>query len=125
MLKKIGVENDENFMANSISPGTKFLNDLCSSLKEKVLQEMETNWKHLKVLFSDCGVPGEGEHKIMDFMRYSQQHKLFHPNTTYCVYSPDADVILLTLSLQIQNISIIKEDTSGPIGPNWVLIHLI
>ncbi len=55
----------------------------------------------------------------MDFFRYTAKYGIFSKNTTYCVYSPDADVILLTLSLGIENICLIKEDTSGPMGPNW------
>ena len=59
-------------------------------------------------MYSDCCVPGEGEHKIMDFIRYSKTNDLFTPSTTHCVYSPDADVILLTLALDIEYIAIIK-----------------
>ena len=55
----------------------------------------------------------------MNFFRYTAKYGIFSKNTTYCVYSPDADVILLTLSLGIKNICLIKEDTSGPMGPNW------
>ena len=55
----------------------------------------------------------------MDFFRYTAKNGIFSKNTTYCVYSPDADVILLTLSLGIENICIIKEDTNVPMGPNW------
>jgi 5'-3' exonuclease len=55
----------------------------------------------------------------MDFFRYTAKYGIFSKNTTYCVYSPDADVILLTLSLGIENICLIKEDTSGLMGPNW------
>jgi 5'-3' exonuclease len=55
----------------------------------------------------------------MDFLRYSNSNKLFNQNTTYCVYSPDADVILLTLSLNIEYICIIKEDTSVLPSQSW------
>lgn len=44
----------------------------------------------------------------MDFFRYTSKYGIFNKNTTYCVYSPDADVILLTLSLGIENICLIK-----------------
>lgn len=44
----------------------------------------------------------------MDFLRYAKQIDLFTTSTTHCVYSPDADVILLTLALDIEYISVIK-----------------
>ena len=80
---------------------------------------MASEWSELVVMFSDCCVPGEGEHKIMDFLRFSKQSQIFPHNTTHCVYSPDADVILLTLSLNLQNIWIIKEDTSKSSSMSW------
>jgi 5'-3' exoribonuclease 2 len=27
------------------------------------------DWKGIKIVFSDASVPGEGEHKILDFIR--------------------------------------------------------
>lgn len=119
LVESLGIEDKEQFQANSISPGTEFLFSLCQFLKGKIMELMEGEWKGLQVLYSDCCVPGEGEHKIMDFLRYSQQIDLFHPTTTHCVYSPDADVILLTLTLDIQYVAIIKEDTVQKPSMNW------
>lgn len=65
------------------------------------MELMDTEWRALNVFYSDCCVPGEGEHKIMDFIRFSKQAGLFNDTTTHCVYSPDADVILLTLALNV------------------------
>jgi 5'-3' exoribonuclease 1 len=55
----------------------------------------------------------------MDFLRYSKQIELFNKNTTHCVYSPDADVILLTLTLNLDYICIIKEDTTQLPSMSW------
>lgn len=55
----------------------------------------------------------------MDFIRYSKQIELFNPDTTHCIYSPDADVLLLTLALDLEYISVIKEDTTHLPSMNW------
>ncbi len=65
LANKIGVVTQEVFQANSISPGTKFLYTLCLKLKNKIMDLMASEWRELHVIFSDCCVPGEGEHKIM------------------------------------------------------------
>ena len=72
---------------------------------------MKNEWKDLKVLFSGCTVPGEGEHKIMDFLGQSKKDKVFAETTTHCIYSADADVILLSLSLAIPNVCLVREDS--------------
>ncbi len=48
----------------------------------------------------------------MDFLRQSKRLQLFEPTSTHCVYSADADVILLSVSLNIENICIIREDST-------------
>lgn len=48
----------------------------------------------------------------MDFLRQSKRLQLFDPTSTHCVYSADADVILLSVSLNIENICIIREDST-------------
>lgn len=44
---------------------------LSLALKEYLLQRANNDplWKDLVFIFSDAFVPGEGEHKILDFIR--------------------------------------------------------
>ena len=70
---------------------------LSKALKLYIVEKMNTNpqWKNLVVLFSDAFVPGEGEHKILDFIRSQRAQDGYHPNTSHWIYGADADLIRL------------------------------
>jgi 5'-3' exoribonuclease 1 len=40
--------------------------------------------KRLEVVLSGSSVPGEGEHKMMDFIRQAKTHEGYDPNNRYC-----------------------------------------
>jgi len=82
---------------NAITPGTKFMLDLNKFLKTK-------NYP-IRIIFSDSDVRGEGEHKIMHYLK--QNNKKSHINI---VYGLDADLIHLSLIKQ-NNIYLLRERT--------------
>lgn len=86
--------------------------DLCAQLHNFVKYKVNTDplYKPLKVVLSDGTVPGEGEHKMMDYIRNLRLEKDYNPNTRHCFYGADADLIMLSLLTHEPHFYIIREE---------------
>lgn len=70
----------------------------------------DSHWQNLEVVLSGSDVPGEGEHKILQYIRDSMKSEKFDPEGAHCIYGGDADLIMLGLSTHIKNFCLLRED---------------
>ena len=80
-----------------ITPGTKFMR----VLHERLLTALK-ELGGLEYIYSSCYTPGEGEHKLIKYMKEN-------PNNSYVIHGLDADLIFLCLSTQMNSIYLLRE----------------
>ncbi|KYQ91303.1 5'-3' exoribonuclease [Tieghemostelium lacteum] len=102
------------FKRNCITPGTPFMHNLSEALQfyiQKKISE-DLSWREVQIIFSGPENPGEGEHKIIDYIRKNKASPDWDSNQTHCIYGLDADLILLSLVTHEPNFSILREEIS-------------
>ncbi|KAH3668355.1 hypothetical protein OGAPHI_002109 [Ogataea philodendri] len=111
------IPKEPPFDSNAITPGTEFMAKLTQNLKFYINQKASTDsrWQNVRIILSGHEVPGEGEHKIMDFIRTQKAQPKYDPNTRHCVYGLDADLIMLGLVAHEPHFALLREEvTFGP-----------
>lgn len=89
------------FWSNSaISPGTSFMH----KLHRKIIEWASSQSR--KIIYSSSNVPGEGEHKLLQFIKDNN-----NDNLSYVTYGLDADLIFLMLVTKSDNVYLLRESS--------------
>jgi 5'-3' exonuclease/20S proteasome alpha/beta subunit len=99
------------FHSNVITPGTSFFSECTKHIEHFIQFKLSTDpaWKDLDIIFSGPNVPGEGEHKIMEFMRQQKSRPDYDPNLRHCIMGQDGDLIMLGLVTHEPNLFLLRE----------------
>jgi 5'-3' exoribonuclease 1 len=97
--------------------GTPFMTRLSEQLRYFINKKIteDSNWRNIEVVLSGHEVPGEGEHKIMEYIRLSRAQPNYNANMRHCLYGLDADLIMLGLLSHDPHFCLLREEVKfGP-----------
>ncbi len=100
----VELKHDATFDTNAISAGSLWMTEMDKYIKSRISKWMsstEVKIKPKKFIYNSHMIPGEGEHKIMDYLR--NEPKVDAPGYVV-VYGNDTDLVLLSLLLDRRNI---------------------
>jgi 5'-3' exonuclease len=110
--------DNNTFDSNSISTGTVYMDNLCKFITTFIKIKLKNDWKHLQIIFNNNRVVGEGEHKLIHYIKKLPKHY------SISIVSPDADLIMLSLALNRENIFVFRENIFDDFEGKFFLVHI-
>ena len=101
--------NNNMFDPTSISTGTKFMEGLSKHISTHIEKKIVSGEWQFKVVFSSEKCPGEGEHKLMSYVRSHGG-----ATDTFCLNALDADLFMLSLGSMKDNFYLLREELYNP-----------
>lgn len=98
---KYNIKLEEEWFTASITPGTLFM----KKLNNYILTWIENSNLKNKIIYSSCYTPGEGEHKILQYIKKNNFDLM-----NIIIYGLDADLLFLSLASEKKNIYLMRED---------------
>ena len=109
---KSAVENSTThnaFDPTCISTGTKFMDGLSKHISTHIEKKIAAGEWAFNVVFTSEKCPGEGEHKLMSYVR---EHG--SATDTFCLNALDADLFMLSLGSMKDNFYLLREELYNP-----------
>jgi 5'-3' exonuclease len=100
----------------NITAGTQFMNELDAYLVNWIGLKTRGDWINLKVVFNGVNIVGEGEHKLLHWIGKNPKYKSF------CVYSPDADLLMLCMLLEQKNLTVLRENIYNDVSGDYIIV---
>lgn len=94
--------------------GTEFMAKLTRQLKYFINKKIseDVDWQGVEIVLSGHEVPGEGEHKVMEYIRLAKAQPDYDANMRHCLYGLDADLIMLGLLSHDPHFCLLREEVT-------------
>jgi 5'-3' exonuclease len=112
------VIDDKTFDSNSITVGTSFMENLSKFISIHIEKKLREDWKHLNVIYSNQKVAGEGEHKLIHYLKKQPSY------LTCSIVSPDADLIMLALATNRKGIFVFRDNIYSDFMGDYFLVSI-
>lgn len=100
-----------SFDSNSLTPGTSIMKIIDNHIRKNIHEDRlkVTDGYEVQIVYSDHMTPGEGEHKIMN---YIDKNSAYDDRKMHLVYGLDADLFMLCL-IRNENLALIRENRTN------------